>query len=405
MPEGEWHWMSLTGAPLLIILACLFLLSVVLVVVFWRYLAPNKVLPILGRVAALAVMNVLLVLTAAVGLNDQYLFYVDWNDLMGTSSSAAVAVGHVGQPASSLFHPVSASAGPGVRTDAGASPAIGPFPISEATIASLQSLPPTASASNRLLTFHISGVQSGLQGEVMVLLPVSYFDKSKATHRYPVIIAPPTYPGSPEALFRNFDLQNALARAVQKKIIADSILVVPATSFPGAPDSECVNYPQGLPQVETWMTTDVPTWIVNHFRTVADRNSWATMGVSAGAWCASAMSFLHPDTFAAAVSLSGYFYPKFDSNPPYPRRSPSLEPYNLEKEAGTAPAPIAMLVQASAQDKVAYPSTARFLQNTKPPLSITSMVSATGGHRWIIWRPLLPVSLKWLGQTIPGFHP
>ena len=153
------------------------------------------------------------------------------------------------------------------------------------------------------------------------------------------------------------------------------------------------------------MASDVPTWVVSHFRTVTDRASWATMGVSAGAWCASMMSFLHPNTFAAAVSLSGYFYPKFDSNPPYPRLSAGLEPYNLEKKAGTAPAPIAMVVQASAQDRVAYPSTARFLRNTTPPLSITSMISATGGHRWIVWRPLLPISLTWLGKTIPGFAP
>jgi enterochelin esterase-like enzyme len=397
--------MSLTGAPLLIVLGLLFVLSVVLVVVFWRRLAPNRVLPIIGRVVALAVMNVLLVLTAAVGLNDQYLFYVDWNDLFGTAGASAVAVGHVGAPASSLFLTVPASSGAGIRADAPATAAAGPFPISAAPVSSLPALPPGTGPTNRLLTYHITGVQSGLQGEVMVLLPTSYFDKSQAAHKYPVLIAPPTYPGSPEALFRNFDLQNALASAVQKKLIADSILVVPATSFPGAPDSECVNYPQGGPQVETWMTTDVPTWVVNSFRTVTDRTAWATIGVSAGAWCASMMSSLHPDTFSAAVSLSGYFYPKFDSYPPYPRLSPSLDAYNLEKKAGVAPAPIAMFVQASAQDRVAYPSTARFLHDAKPPLSITSMVSATGGHRWIVWRPLLPVSLKWLGRTVPGFAP
>jgi len=397
--------MSLTGTPLLITLASLFLLSVVLVVVFWRYLAPNRILPILGRIVALVVMNLLLVLTAAVGLNDQYLFYVDWNDLFGTAGASSVAVGHVGAPTSSLFQAASTSGGPGVSTSASAAAALGPFPISAAPIASLAGLPAGAGPSNRLLTFQVTGVQSGLQGEVMVLLPASYFTKSMAAHKYPVIIAPPTYPGSPEALFRNFDIQTALTSAVDKKQIADSIVVVPATSFPGAPDSECVNYPQGQPQVDTWVSTDVPTWVVNHFRTVTDRASWATMGVSAGAWCASMMSFLHPDTFAAAVSLSGYFYPKFDSNPPYPHLSPQLEQYNLEKKAGTAPVPIAMLVQASAQDKVAYPSTMRFLNNAKPPLSITSMISATGGHRWIVWRPLMPISLKWLGKTIPGFKP
>ena len=61
--------MSLTSTPLLIMLGSLFVVGVVLLVVFWRYLAPNRVLPIVGRVAALLAINVLLVLTAAVALN------------------------------------------------------------------------------------------------------------------------------------------------------------------------------------------------------------------------------------------------------------------------------------------------------------------------------------------------
>jgi enterochelin esterase-like enzyme len=391
------HWMSLTGTPLLLLLAVVFVAGTVLLIVFWKVLAPNRVLPIIGRLISLIVLNVLVLLIAAVALNDQYLFYVDWNDLFGNSTSAVVAVGRAGAAPVSVFQTTPASTG--------ATPAVGPFPISPAPISGLPSLPPSAGPNNRLLTFQVTGVQSGLQGEVMVLLPVSYFAKGMTTHKYPVLIAPPTYPGSPEALFRNFDLQNGLTAAVSKKRIADTILVVPQTAFTGAPDSECVNYPQGLPQADTWISADVPTWVANHFRVVADRASWATIGVSAGAWCASMMSFLHPDTFAAAVSLSGYFYPKFDSNPPYPRMSPQLEPYNLEKLAGAAPASIAMLVQASAQDNVSYPSTARFLKNVKPPLGIDSMISATGGHRWIVWRPLLPVSLTWLGKTVPGFAP
>lgn len=394
--------MSLTGVPLLVGLVSLFVASMVTLVILWRFLAPNRVLPILGRVAGLVVMNVLLLLTAAVGLNDQYLFYADWNDLLGNSATATMDVGHVGGSATDLFIQSDTGTGPAGRSTAVAIPAVFPIPPSPM---SLPALPAGAGPANRLLTFHIKGDQSGLSGEVMVLLPTSYFDRRWASHDYPVIIAPPTYPGSPEALFRNFDLKNMMAAEVHKHDVADSILVVPQTSFAGAPDSECVNYPAGLPQVDTWMSKDVPTWVSTHFRAASGRASWATMGVSAGAWCASMLSFRHPDTFSAAISLSGYFFPKFDLSPPYPAQSPSLLAYNLEKQASAAPAPIAMLVQASAQDRVSYPSTARFLKSAKAPLSITSVISPTGGHRWIVWRPLLPVSLKWLGKTVPGFAP
>ena len=391
--------MTLTGRPFLALLVVLFLGSAVLLVVFWGALAPRRVLPVIGRVVALLIVNALLMVTVAVALNDQYLFYVDWHDLFSGSTPSAVTVGKAGAAPSTVFDPTASSGG----SHATAAP--GPFPFPEHPLASLPALPAGSGPGNPVLTFQVTGAKSRLQGEVMVLLPQSYFSPGMATHRYPVIVAPPTYPGTPEALFRNFDLQNGVADAVGRKAIADSIVVVPQTQFPGAPDSECVNYPSGQPQAETWMSSDIPSWVVSHFRAVSDRASWATLGVSAGAWCASMLSFLHPGTFSAAVSLSGYFRPTFDSSPPYPNGSPQLEAYNLERLAGTAPPPVAMLVQASAQDKVSYPSTSRLLASARRPLAIDWRISATGGHRWVVWRPLLPVSLEWLGRTVPGFRP
>jgi pimeloyl-ACP methyl ester carboxylesterase len=266
-------------------------------------------------------------------------------------------------------------------------------------------VPATTSGQGRLLTFQVTGATSGLTGQVMVQLPESYSASGSTTRSYPVLESFPTYPGTPLSLFKNFDLTTGFTSAIGNGKVGDFLLVVPQTWFPGRADTECINGPSGTPQVEDWIAKDVPAWLAQHFRVKQDRNSWATIGVSAGAWCASMAAYLHPNLYSAAISMGGYFTPTFEGPPPFPPGSPRLARYDLTRRVAVNPPPIAMLVTTSKQDQVSYPTTSRFVAAARAPLAIDSRIFASGGHRWSQWAPLLGPALAWLGKTAPGFKP
>jgi S-formylglutathione hydrolase FrmB len=174
---------------------------------------------------------------------------------------------------------------------------------------------------------------------------------------------------------------------------------------PGA-DTECVNGGQGSPQMETFLTRDVPDWIATHFRTRTDRGSWATIGLSAGGWCAAMAAMLHPAQYGGAIVMGGYFRPEFTGGTePFPQRSDAGRRYDLVALARKTSIPLAMWVETSHVDPVSYTSSTALLKAAKPPLSVTQVVLQNAGHRIGVWQGLLPSALRWLGSNVPGFAP
>ncbi|MCW2851760.1 MAG: hypothetical protein JWM84_1424, partial [Nocardioides sp.] len=90
--------MSLTGPALYVLLMFLTLGGFSAAVVLLGRVRGSGGRPVVARVLMLAGVNALVVLTAAVGLNDNYGFYADWTDLhnalLGVSpASSTVQVG------------------------------------------------------------------------------------------------------------------------------------------------------------------------------------------------------------------------------------------------------------------------------------------------------------------------
>jgi pimeloyl-ACP methyl ester carboxylesterase len=185
--------------------------------------------------------------------------------------------------------------------------------------------------------------------------------------------------------------------------LAASIVVVPRIDTPATIDTECVNGGSGQPQTDTWLSHDVPAWTAQHFRVQLTRTAWAAIGYSYGAWCAASITMRHPDVFGAAIVMLGYFRPDF-SRGYDPLTSSTLRGYDLVNLARTAPPPIAMWILTSREDSLSYPTTSTFLSVARPPLDVSGMVLATGGHRNAVFEPYIPTAMHWLGQTLSGFR-
>jgi len=381
--------LSLTGLGFLFVVILVTVAAFVSTVVLWPRLSVSRPWTIVRRALMMLGVNALVVLTAAVALNDQYAFFADWTDLHGAvfgaqGGSTAVAGGNAAQAANASLPPAAGGATP----------------------AALPSLPPGATRHDRVLRYTVTGAVSGLKGAVLVSLPIGYSDPSNAKRRYPVLETFNGYPGGPSQWIDSMGLGSTVDRAVARHAVSPAVIISPLIEFPAGVDTECVNGAGTNPQVETWVTQDVPDWALRAFRVRPDRSSWATIGLSAGAYCAGMAAMLHPRRYAAAVVLGGYFAPEFSRNyRPFSAGNAEGGRYDLLALIERQPPPVAVWMETSHSDPTSYPSSAKLLAIARPPLSVFALVFTHAGHRFGIWRPLLPQVMAWLGANLRGFSP
>lgn len=379
--------MSLTGPVFLdgtIAVSVVAFLGVILV---WPRLTRRTPWHVAGRVGALALVNVLVLLTAAAQLNAKYLFYSDWGDLRGAYT------GHLVQ--TSLHRGGGEGRAPDIAVAGAAAPVAA-------------NVPPLTEPVGRsgLLSYTVHGPLSGLTGTVVVQLPVGYTSAADASRTYPVLEAFQGYPGSPMAWPKVFHTRQYIESAVSAHRLRAPILVSPQVEFPTGADTEGVNGPPGSPQVETWLTRDVPDWVGQHFRVEANRNAWATIGYSAGGWVAAMATVLHPAQYGAGIVMGGYFRPNFGPfYEPFTPSDPRYRSYDLPRRVAHHPPPVSLWVQTSHADPLSYSSSAAFLRSTRAPTAVHAVVLRNAGHRISVWVALLPEALQWLGQNVSGFRP
>lgn len=382
--------MSLIGWMFPTVVGLVALAGLVALVLFWPRLAPNRVLTVAARIGGVVGLNVLVVFLAGVLLNAQFLFYASWGDLAnsfgGTPAQTTVSRGTA----------ASAAAAASVRSTTGRSITVEPP-------ARLPALPGGANGPNRL-TFTVHGRASGITSTVIVSLPPGY-RQAPSTSRYPVLETFQGYPGQPGQWLDVLHLDRAVAQAVAQKQMQSALIVSPNTEIPGGRDAECVNGPAGDPQIETWLTTDVPNWIVQHFRVRTQRISWTAVGLSEGGWCAAMATLKHPGTYSAAIVMAGYFEAWFGPYyRPFEPKTPVAQQYNLIRLEHKTPPPVAIWLETSHADRDSYPSSAVFLRSVRAPTAVSATVLQNAGHRMSVWIDLLPQSLRWLGSAVPGFR-
>jgi hypothetical protein len=329
----------------------------------------------------------MVLLSAATQLNAAYLFFAGWSDLQGALT------GHLAQ----------------THLDRGgsASRALHIVVPGQAARASVHvpglTVPVTATG---LAKFSVQGPLSGLSGTVVVQLPAGYASAAEQAHHYPVLEAYHGYPSVPYNWAKIFHIGDAIQKQVQAHKLRPTLVVMPQIEFPGGVDTEGVNGAAGLPQVETWLTQDVPNWVAHTFRVQSNRDAWATIGYSTGGWAAAMSTILHPAQYGAGIVLGGYFRPQFGPfYEAYPPASPLVHRYDLPKVVRVSSPPVALWVETSHSDALSYTSSADFLRATKRPMSVHAVVLQNAGHRDSVWIRLLPEALRWLGTNVVGFRP
>jgi enterochelin esterase-like enzyme len=387
---------ALTGRVFLALVALLALASFAGAVAVMPRISGRRARSVVARSGVLILVNLMVLLTATVSLNDQFVFFADWTDLHGAMfGGQQVSTSAAGTTAARAANaPVPGSA---------ATPTTPGLPGQTRV---LPPLPAGAGVADRVLRYTVTGPRSGLRGVVLVTIPEGYTDPANAARTYPVLETFHGYPGDPSQWLDSMGLGTAIDAGVRAGKVGEMVTVSPALEFPGGVDTECVDGAGGAAQVETWLTVDIPNWVVNTFRVRTDRSAWATIGLSMGAWCAAMATMLHPQQYAAGIVMGGYFTPQFSANyRPFGPAGPQAHRYDLIALARQKPPSVALWVETSHSDHISYPSASKLLAAAHPPLSVQALVLNHAGHRLSLWQGELPQALSWLGKNLVGFHP
>lgn len=359
-----------------------------------------------GRFLGTLATALVMVVAVTASLNAHYGWYTSWQDLSSTASGAELegtvknygatsAPGEAGKPAAPAVLTYDEVAAERINAQADIK-----FASQRAAWERSAHLVKSG-PEGQWIDVHVTGlsVNGRNAGRVRIWLPQSYLQHPNRT--YPVIQAFHGMPGGTLDYQRVFQLDQAIVTAVSEKKMRESIVVI-AHQMPDGVDTECVD--GGGINMETWLTKNVPDWVISHLRVKADPNSWTAMGVSAGGYCASMAGLLHPDRYAGIVSLGGYFKPIFGAWNPF-NSSGLPARYDLTAQVSQHPNKQAMWILISGADKLSGHSSETFANAVKAPMMLTTMDYPNAGHRTDVWSAAFPDVFSWLGKTLPAFAP
>jgi enterochelin esterase-like enzyme len=357
--------MSLTGTPFFVLTVIVMIGALTALFVFWNRIPGPRPARAGGRLGLALLSQITAVIAVLVYVNNSMgPFYESWSDLFGGSSAP----------------PVTTSVAGG-QHDHGA-------PSNDGKLSFTQYSPGVMKART-------IGAHSGVDGNLYVWLPPQYHDPAYAQTAFPVVELLPGTPGTPQAWFGTMHVQEEMQKLMAAGKVKPMIMVSAKLNTLGAnTDAGCADVP-GAAKTGTWLADDVPALIRANFRAAKDPSEWGIMGYSAGAYCAVNLTVQHPETFRAAVSLSGYTTPES----PLVTRDPALaranNPYLRLKLANPQP-PVSFLMAGSLQDQGTVPSARALLGVLRQPGASRLLTVQSGGHTPNVWRGMLPEALTWL---------
>ena len=248
----------------------------------------------------------------------------------------------------------------------------------------------------------LSGPRSGISRRGYVYLPRAYFDPSERHRRFPVLYMLHGSPGIAADWLRGGFIDRAMDDLLAHHAITPFIVVLPDVNGGYRHDTECQDIVGG-PQVQTYLTTDVTSWIDRHYRTIDSPNERAIGGMSTGGYCALNLMLRHQDEFSAAIVHSGSLGP-IES-----RYSGSLWGGSTSLRAANTPAdyvshlfigrPLAVYCDAGTSDQSSV-ETCRKARALLAPraVPVTVHVFSHQGHDYVAWRKDLYVSLPWVSR-------
>lgn len=364
--------MGLTDVLTLYFFIAISLIVTGAIVLFWRFFSGTGLRKGLIRLTAIALSQVLLLITVGIQINRSNDFYASWSDLFGTSSTYVAQAKHAG------------TIGLIDKKDL-----LGGIPI----------------AGKGLLVHDvISEKDSGVSNSVYIALSSEAVKSLRRGRpldekKYRVAEFLTGFPSQPLMWISVLRIDHQLAAFNEKNPQHQIIGIFPQVNVAGHYDLECMNLPNDKPAAETWLSSDMHTFINSRLGNLPSR--WGVMGVSTGGWCAAMLSTRHPDLYSAAVSIAGYYRPALPLSYPVAIQRKMIVKYDFAQSEANLPRTMPLYLTASAKDIYSFRETSKFLAKSHPHLKITYRELSSGGHNSRVWVSFIPAAFNWLQRNIP----
>lgn len=383
------HALSPVGVGTLVIIAALLAITLGWTIGVLPRHRPSGPARAIAQQALAVLLSILLSLVMVAGLlNRDNDWYPSWPSLLGMNQRPTVTTdgAHSGTSAGPV-QPVAWDTGDvtAVQANPRQNPALGG--------PSWQDPAP----HGQYLQLSITGATTGYASPTVIWLPPSYL--AHPERHYPVIVALQGLPGEPSVFQHALPMGRFISTAVGQEQMREAIVVAP-TVFPNNQDTECVDSADGSLRIDTFLSTDLVTWIKTNLRSVDDPAGWATLGFSAGGWCSSMLAMRHPDTFGSSINMSGYFQPRYDGPSLRPADDPAYDLPTIARDQAPA---VRLWFYVAKDDTVPYRSVQQFRTAVRPPTSLTTALVETGGHGFGVWSAGASAGLEWLGAGSPQF--
>jgi len=358
---------GLTSAITLWFFASISVVTILLLVIFWQKLFRSGFSNLLLRFFLLVICQILIVSTVGISINKSNGFYSSWSELMGKATDYS-----------------------GVATT-----------LSDSKIldASILNGAQNSFDGQVIVRDIVKGEKSGISNVVYIVLPKKVVSKIKTgkpidLRRTRIVEFLAGYPAQPEFWIRSLNISQELAAAEKANPGISLIGVIPAVNVAEKHDLECMNFPNGGVQTETWLSTDLHSYISHRLGITSTK--WGLMGVSTGGWCSAMLSIKHTDLYYGAVSIAGYYRPSLAKKINQAIRQILNQEYALPKLEKAMSAKMDMLLIASKGDLFSFNETNKFLALDHPSINLQYKEIPSGGHNARVWISQIPVALDWL---------
>ncbi len=359
--------LGLTSNPTFYLSATLSLLLVFILVLLWQKLFRKGLLNLLSRLLLLLLCQVLILATVGLAINRSNGFYSSWGDLTGkTVDLSNVAI------SSNESATIDAAILKGSKKSVG---------------------------GQVIIKDVVKGQKSGVSSLVYIVLPKSVVDKIISgkpidLKNTKIVEFLAGFPSQPEVWFKSLNIANALVASEKDNPDVSIIGVFPSVNVAGKEDLECMNFPNGGVQTETWLTSDIHSYVDHRLGISPVR--WGVIGASTGGWCSAMLSIKHEDLFYGAVSIAGYYRPALLKTTGPVVRAKLSEEYSFTQLEPAMSGKMDMLLITSIGDTYSFNETSRFRAVIHPKINYQYIELTSGGHNPKVWISQFGIAFNWL---------